>query len=175
MHRHWVLFVVAAVMVAHAVVVGIRLPSAFFIFAFCWGWVAVTILFDRLDAAAAMTATMTGLLLVLPAAVQMTPLGQGEVRAFYSLAWFPALIAAAAVWAYVHHIQRRASLPNVSFDAVIGAMSVPMTAQEVETRALAAEEFARSMVQSAAARGGRSTPAPGQPAAAVAARGGRVA
>jgi len=104
--RHLLLVAISVVLVLHALVVSRFLPSSFFfIIAFCWLWVGVSALFDRLQAARSMAATMT-LALLLGALLQETSgLGHGDARAFYFLAMLPALVASLCVYAIVRHLQ----------------------------------------------------------------------
>ena len=104
--RHLLLVAISVVLVLHALVVSRFLPSSFFfIVAFCWLWVGVSALFDRLQAARSMAATVTLALLVGALLQETSGLGHGDARAFYFLAMLPALTASLCVYVFVRHLQ----------------------------------------------------------------------
>lgn len=104
--RHLLLVGISVVLALHALVVSRFLPSSFFfIVAFCWLWVGVSALFDRLQAARSMAMIMTFALLVVALLDGTTGLGHGDAKAFYFLAMLPALVATMCVYVFVRHLQ----------------------------------------------------------------------
>lgn len=104
--RHLLLVGISVVLALHALVVSRFLPSSFFfIIAFCWAWVGVSALFDRLQAARSMATTITVALLVVALLDGISGLGHGDARAFYFLAMIPALVASMCVYVFVRHLQ----------------------------------------------------------------------
>lgn len=144
--RYYVLALMAALLGFYAFVLSHNLRSFFLIVTFCWGWVAVAALFGRLEAIKAMSVTMVVLLLLTALAMAVTPLGHGDTTAFYSLAWFPTLIAFGCTYYYAHHLGLQ------DFETLDDALSMPSHPRNAIVTRLNAEEFSQHMIDSAAGR-----------------------
>ena len=150
--RYYLLALIAALLGFYAFVLSHNLRSVFLIVTFCWGWVAVAALFGRLDAIKAMSVTMVVLLLLTALVMFATPLGRGDTTAFYSLAWFPTLIAFGCTYYYALHLWQRDIEPNVSLDDLPGGLSMPRHARNAIAMRLNSDEFTQQMIDSAAGR-----------------------
>jgi hypothetical protein len=142
----------AALLGVYAFVLSHNLRSIFLIVTFCWGWVAVAALFGRLEAIKAMSVTMVVLLLLTPLVMAVTPFGLGDTTAFYSLAWFPTLIAFGCTYYYALHLWQRDFEPNVSLDDLPSGLSMPRHPRSAIAMRLNADEFSQQMIDSAAER-----------------------
>jgi hypothetical protein len=140
---------VAAALSVYTLVVGCELPSAFFVTAFSWGFVAFAALFGRIEAARTMTITMFGILALSAIVLIFSPLGQGDMSAFLSLALFPSLVAWACAYVYIRHLQRLTMAPDETFDRLFSDVIGQSSEEEVQTRAMQAETFTRAMMEGA--------------------------
>lgn len=119
----------------HALSVGRLIPSSFFLVVFfCWVWVGTCALFDRLDAVKTMAVSMVGFSLIVGLVTMTTPLGRGDMTAFYSLALFPSVIAWVCVYVYTLYIQK-------SEDVSGRVMNAWFEDREAEQRGRASEAF----------------------------------
>jgi hypothetical protein len=106
-NRRILLLGISLSLAIYALVVSRFLPSGLFLIVFFgWLWIGVSVLFDRLEAAKAMSLTMTAVLVISSLTVMMTPLGKGDMTAFFSLAIFPSLITWICAYVYILHMQR---------------------------------------------------------------------
>ena len=149
--RNWGLFAIAILMGAHALAVSFMLPSSFIIVAYAWGWVATTAFFKRLEAAKAMAATMTVLLSICAAVVNFTPLGQGDLRAFFSLALFPSLVAWACVYVYASYLEQARGRPTPTLDEMLQTYGDAGLKGDVNIIADERQRFMQAMIDGAAA------------------------
>lgn len=94
-------------MALHAALVGRYLESVFFIVAFCWAWVAVTALRDRLQSAQSMVLTMMGLLLCLVLPIAIARLSSTTLAAHLSLAIVPGIVSWACMFIYIRHVRQQ--------------------------------------------------------------------
>lgn len=109
---------ISFLLAVHSLVVSNFLPSSvFFVMSFCWLWVGLSALFDRLEAARAMASTAIAILLVVLVFMQVTAQGSGDLRAFYFLAMLPALTAWTCVYVFARHLQRKDDITGVDLDA----------------------------------------------------------
>ena len=150
--RYYLLALMAVLLGFYAFVLSHNIRSAFLIVTFCWGWVAVAALFGRLEAIKAMSVTMVVLLLLTALVMAVTPLGRGDTTAFYSLAWFPTLIAFGCTYYYALHLWQRDFEPNVSMDDLPIGLSMPRHPRNAIAMRLNADEFTQQMRDSAAGR-----------------------
>ena len=150
--RYYLLALMAVLLGFYSLILSHNLRSVFLIVTFCWGWVAVAALFGRLEPIKAMSATMVVLLLLTALVMAVTPLGRGDATAFYSLAWFPTLIAFGCTYYYALHLWQRDFEPNVSLDDLPSGLSMPSHQRGVITMRLNADEFSQQMIDSAAGR-----------------------
>ena len=150
--RYYLLALMAVLLGFYAFVLSHNIRSVFLIVTFCWGWVAVAALFGRLEAIKAMSVTMVVLLLLTALVMAVTPLGRGDTTAFYSLAWFPMLIAFGCTYYYALHLWQRDFEPNVSLDDLPGGLSMPRHPRNAIAMRLNADEFTQQMIDSAAGR-----------------------
>ena len=150
--RYYLLAFIAVYLGLYAFVLSHNIRSAFLIVTFCWGWVAVAALFRRLEAIKVMSVTMVVLLLLTALVLAVTPLGRGDTTAFYSLAWFPTLIAFGCTYYYALHLWQRDFEPYVSLDDLPSGLSMPSHQRGVITMRLNADEFSQQMIDSAAGR-----------------------
>lgn len=95
----------SAAMALHAAIAGRYLESVFFLIAFCWAWVAVTALRDRLQSAQSMVLTMLGLLVLIVLPVTVLRLSGQSLVAHMSLAVMPSIIAWACMLLYLRHVK----------------------------------------------------------------------
>ena len=149
--RYYLLALMAAMLGVYAFVLSHNLRSIFLIVTYSWGWVAVAALFGRLEAIKAMSATMVVLLLLTALVMAVTPLGRGDTTAFYSLAWFPTMIAFGCTYYYALHVQHRDRQPNMLDQALFGS-SMPSHPRNAIAMRLNADEFSQQMIDSAAGR-----------------------
>ena len=125
----------------HALSVGRLIPSSFFLVVFfCWVWVGTCALFDRLDAVKTMAVSMVGFSLIVGLVTMTTPLGRGDMTAFYSLALFPSVIAWVCVYVYTLYIQK-------SEDVSGRVMNAWFEDREAEQRGRASEAFGPQFVE----------------------------
>ncbi len=150
--RYYLLALIAVLLGCYAFVLSHNLRSVFLIVTYCWGWVAVAALFGRLEAIKAMSVTMVVLLLLTALVMAVTPLGRGDSTAFYSLAWFPTLIAFGCTYYYALHLWQRDFEPNVSLDDLPSGLSMPGHPRNGIAMRLNADEFTQQMIDSAAGR-----------------------
>ena len=150
--RYYLLALMAVLLGFYVFVLSHNIRSVFLIVTFCWGWVAVAALFGRLEAIKAMSVTMVVLLLLTALVLAVTPLGRGDTTAFYSLAWFPTLIAFGCTYYYALHLWQRDFEPNVSMDDLPGGLSMPRHPRNAIAMRLNADEFTQQMRDSAAGR-----------------------
>ena len=150
--RYYLLALMAALLGFYAFVLSHNLRSIFLIVTYSWGWVAVAALFGRLEAIKAMSATMVVLLLLTALVMAVTPLGRGDATAFYSLAWFPTLIAFGCTYYYALHLWQRDFEPNLSLDDLPSRLSMPSHPSNAIAMRLKADEFTQQMIDSAAGR-----------------------
>ena len=150
--RYYLLALIAVLLGFYAFVLSHNIRSSFLIVTFCWGWVAVAALFRRLEAIKAMSVTMVALLLLTALVMAVTPLGRGDATAFYSLAWFPTLIAFGCTYYYALHLWHRDFEPNVSLDNLPSGLSMPRHPRNAIAMRLNADEFTQQMIDSAAGR-----------------------
>ena len=150
--RYYLLALMAALLGVYAFVLSHNLRSVFLIVTFCWGWVAIAAVFGRLEAIKAMSVTMVVLLLLTALVMAVTPLGRGDTTAFYSLAWFPTLIAFGCTYYYALHLWQRDFEPNVSRDDIPSGLSMPSHQRSAIAMRLNADEFTQQMFDSAAGR-----------------------
>lgn len=149
LNRFGFLALVGLLLALHALVVAHHLESAFVIVAYCWGWVAVSALFGRLEAVKSMAATMVVLLLLSALFVMVTPFGRGNTSGFYALAWFPSLVSFTCVYIYAVYLQRSDATPNVSLDAEITGLSMPSQPRDIKALRMKAEQFTRQISENA--------------------------
>ena len=115
--RYVLLAGLSFVLALHSLAVSRFLASSFFfIVCFCWLWVAMSALFDRLAAARAMATTMIVILLVVALPMQMTRLRFEDTRAFYFLAMLPALIAWSCVHLFIRLLQKAEDVAGRELD-----------------------------------------------------------
>ena len=150
--RYYLLALIAVYLGLYAFVLSHNIRSAFLIVTFCWGWVAVAALFRRLEAIKVMSVTMVVLLLLTALVLAVTPLGRGDTTAFYSLAWFPTLIAFGCTYVYALHLWHRDFEPIVSLDDLPSGLSMPRHPRNAIAMRLNADEFTQQMRNSAAGR-----------------------
>ena len=150
--RYYLLALMAVLLGFYSLILSHNLRSVFLIVTFCWGWVAVAALFGRLEPIKAMSATMVVLLLLTALVMAVTPFGSGNTTAFYSLAWFPTLIAFGCTYYYALHLWQRDFEPNVSLDDLPSGLSMPSHQRGAITMRLNADEFSQQMIDSAAGR-----------------------
>ena len=150
--RYYLLAFIAVYLGLYAFVLSHNIRSAFLIVTFCWGWVAVAALFRRLEAIKVMSVTMVVLLLLTALVMAVTPLGRGDTTAFYSLAWFPTMIAFGCTYYYALHVQHRDRQPNMSLDQALFGSSMPSHPRNAIAMRLNADEFSQQMIDSAAGR-----------------------
>lgn len=116
--RYLLLAGISLVLALHSLAVSRFLASSFFlIVCFCWLWVGMAALFDRLAAARAMATTMIVISLVVALPMQATRLRFVDARAFYFLAMLPALIAWICVHLFIRHLEKAEDVTGREIDA----------------------------------------------------------
>ena len=106
-NRHLLLAGMSLLLAIHALIVSRFLPSSLFlVVSFCWLWVGVASLFDRLAAVRTMATTMTVILLTIALFMKTTSFGRGDMKAFYFLAMLPSLVAWMCFYVYACHLQK---------------------------------------------------------------------
>ena len=112
--RYWALFLLAAGLGIHALVVGQMLASMFFVMIFFWGWVAVCALRGELELAQAMVITMCILLFATVTMIIAYPHYFEHELAYYSLALYPAMVSWTSVYFYIRHLRTKAGAEEFS-------------------------------------------------------------
>lgn len=149
LERNFGLIALAVTLSVYTLIIGYALPSAFFVTAFCWGFVAFAALFGRIEEAKTMAITMLGALTLSAIVLIASPPGRNDMTAFLSLALFPSLVAWACVYVYIRHLQRLTMAPDVSFDLLFSDAVGQSSEEEVRARAMQAETFTRAMMEGA--------------------------
>jgi hypothetical protein len=150
--RYYLVALIAILLGFYSFILSHNLKSVFLIVTFCWGWIAVAALLGRLEAIKSMSVTMVALLSLTPLVMATTPFGQGDTSAFYSLAWFPTLIAFGCTFYFAHHLWHQDFEPNVSLDDLPGGLTMPSHSHREIAMRLDADEFSQKMLDSAAGR-----------------------
>lgn len=149
--RGSILALVAALLTVHAVVVGHKLESAFFIVSYFWAWIAFNAVTGRMEPVKSMAATMIVLLLASAIFLMLTPFGRGDTAGFYALAWFPSIVAFASVFVFAVYLERSDLAPRVS-DDVTAVVTMPNFLRDADAQRMAAEQFARQLEENAVGR-----------------------
>jgi hypothetical protein len=118
------LFLIAAGMCVHALVMGRALESIFGIVAFAWGWMAWAALYNRLADAEAMAVSMTVILFASALAFIATSSDTSNVTAHLSLALIPAVVGFACVAFFIRHMRQ----PPVEESLIDWSTAVAMAA-----------------------------------------------
>ena len=151
--RYLDLFAVSLVLGVHNFIVGHYLPSSIFVASFCWGWVGFAALAGRIEAVKSMAATMVALLLFTTLILKFTPLGHGNMYAFYTLALLPSLVAWCCTYLYSIYILHCESNPSASFEEALNSLSATKVNPDWGSGSKAAAEFAARMTEDAVGRG----------------------
>ena len=113
------LLAVTVLLALHNLAVSRSLASVLFlVMAFCWIWVALTALLDRLDDAKAMSLTMSAILIVSAFVATISPTDAHGLRHFLWVALLPTLVASICTYVYVLHLQKAGDVTGIDIDAV---------------------------------------------------------
>jgi hypothetical protein len=106
-NRNLLLVGISLLLAIHALLMSRFIPSSLFlVISYCWLWVGVAALIDRLKAARTMASTMIVILLAITLIEKTYSFVRGDVMAFYFLAMIPSLTAWICVYVYVRYLER---------------------------------------------------------------------
>ena len=130
----------------HNLVVSRSLASVLFlVMAFCWLWVGICALFDRLEDAKAMSLTMSAILLAAAFFTIISPMGAQDFRHFLWLALLPTLVASICTYVYALHLQKAGDVTGIDIDAVFDEWGAGRQAAG-EGSELAGQRFTGKMI-----------------------------
>lgn len=139
---------ISLLLTIHALTMARVVPSSFFlVVSFCWTWVAIAALFNRLEAVREMAAAMMAISLIMASAVMLTPLGRGSMTAFYSLGLFPSFIGWICAYLYVLHVERAGYVSASKMDNWFDGQEIEQQLRE-QASAKAEECFTQDMTNS---------------------------